>query len=91
MSEEQNVANTARSLRGRVISDKMMKACVVAVERRVQHPIYGKVLTKTTKFHVADPNNEAHEGDLVEIVEGRPVSKTISWRLSKVVEKASRA
>ncbi len=91
MSEEQNVANTARSLRGRVVSDKMMKACVVAVERRVQHPIYGKVLTKTTKFHVADPNNEAHEGDLVEIVEGRPVSKTISWRLSKVVEKASRA
>lgn len=91
MSEEQNVANTARSLRGRVVSDKMMKACVVAVERRVQHPIYGKVMTKTTKFHVADPNNEAHEGDLVEIVEGRPVSKTISWRLSKVVEKASRA
>jgi small subunit ribosomal protein S17 len=88
MSEEQNAAKSARSLRGRVVSDKMMKACVVAVERRVKHPVYGKIMTKTTKFHVADPNNDAHEGDIVEIVEGRPVSKTISWRLSKVIEKA---
>lgn len=88
MSEEQNAVKASRSLRGRVVSDKMQKACVVAVERRVQHPVYGKTMTRTTKFHVADPENVAKVGDLVEICEGRPVSKTISWRLSKVVEKA---
>ncbi|MDY6322681.1 MAG: 30S ribosomal protein S17 [Succinivibrio sp.] len=90
MTEEQKTVKSARSLRGRVVSDKMMKACVVAVERRVKHPVYGKIITKTTKFHVSDPNNEAHEGDVVEIVEGRPVSKTIAWRLSKIVEKAQK-
>ncbi len=90
MTEEQKTVKSARSLRGRVVSDKMMKACVVAVERRVKHAVYGKIIAKTTKFRVSDPNNEAHEGDVVEIVEGRPVSKTIAWRLSKIVEKAQK-
>ncbi len=87
MSSE-NTEKTARSLRGRVVSDKMQKACVVAVERRVTHPVYGKILTRTTKFHVSDPENQARVGDLVEISECRPVSKTIAWKLNAVVEKS---
>ena len=64
------------------------KACVVAVERRVKHPIYGKILKRTTKFHVQDVNNEARTGDFVEIRECRPVAKTIAWTLVSVIEKA---
>lgn len=86
MSENTN--KVARTLRGRVVSDKMQKACVVAVERRVKHPIYGKILKRTTKFHVQDVNNDARKGDFVEIKECRPVSKTISWTLVSVIEKA---
>lgn len=85
MSDTQKVA---RTLRGRVVSDKMQKACVVAVERRVKHPIYGKIVKRTTKFHVQDVNNDAHKGDLVEIRECRPVAKTIAWTLVGVIEKA---
>ncbi len=88
MSDIQNAEKVARSLRGRVVSDKMQKACVVAVERRITHPVYGKIITRTTKFHVADPENAAKTGDIVEICECRPVSKTIAWKLSKVVEPA---
>ncbi len=78
----------ARTLRGRVVSDKMQKACVVAIERRVKHPIYGKIIKRTTKLHVQDRENAAREGDIVEIRECRPVSKTISWTLVQVVERA---
>ena len=81
----------ARSLRGRVVSDKMQKACVVAVERRVAHPVYGKILTRTTKFHVSDVENMAHVGDLVEICECRPVAKTISRKLVIVIENSVQA
>ncbi|MCI6938501.1 30S ribosomal protein S17 [Succinivibrio sp.] len=81
-------AKVARTLRGRVVSDKMQKACVVAVERRVAHPVYGKIVTRTTKFHVADAENTAHVGDIVEICECRPVSKTIAWKLVSVIEKS---
>ncbi len=88
MSETQNTPKVARTLRGRVVSDKMQKACVVAVERRVKHPIYGKILKRTTKFHVQDINNEARKGDFVEIRECRPVAKTIAWTLVSVIEKA---
>lgn len=84
-------AKSARTLRGRVVSDKMQKACVVAIERRVKHPIYGKIVKRTTKLHVQDVNNEAKMGDLVEIKECRPVAKTISWTLVRVVEKAKLA
>ena len=88
MSDTQNTQKVARTLRGRVVSDKMQKACVVAVERRVKHPIYGKILKRTTKFHVQDVNNEARTGDFVEIRECRPVAKTIAWTLVSVIEKA---
>lgn len=88
MSDTQNTSKVARTLRGRVVSDKMQKACVVAVERRVKHPIYGKILKRTTKFHVQDVNNEARTGDFVEIRECRPVAKTIAWTLVSVIERA---
>ena len=71
---------------GRVVSDKMDKAIVVAIERKVKHPIYGKIVKRTTKLHVQDENNVAKEGDIVEIKECRPISKTISWTLVRVVE-----
>lgn len=89
MSDTQN--KVARTLRGRVVSDKMQKACVVAVERRLKHPIYGKILKRTTKYHVQDVENVAKTGDIVEIRECRPVAKTISWTLVQVVEKAQNA
>ncbi|MBO6257763.1 MAG: 30S ribosomal protein S17 [Succinivibrio sp.] len=91
MSEVQNTEKAARSLRGRVVSDKMQKACVVAVDRRVTHPVYGKIVTRTTKFHVADPENVAKTGDVVEICECRPVAKTIAWKLVSVIEKGQKA
>lgn len=90
MTDTQEHSKTARTVRGRVVSDKMQKACVVAVERRVKHPLYGKILKRTTRFHVQDRENAAHTGDLVEIRECRPVSKTISWTLVSVVERAAR-
>lgn len=91
MSDTQNAVKVARSLRGRVVSDKMQKACVVAVERRITHPVYGKIITRTTKFHVADSENIAKTGDLVEICECRPISKTISWKIVKVIEQSPTA
>ncbi len=76
------------TLRAVVVSDKMDKAIVCAVERRVKHPVYGKIIKKTTKLHVQDSNNEAKVGDVVEIKECRPISKTISWTLVSVVSHA---
>ena len=75
-----------RLKQGRVVSDKMDKAIVVAIERKVKHPIYGKIVKRITKLHVQDENNLAKEGDIVEIKECRPISKTISWTLVRVVE-----
>ena len=66
----------------------MDKTVVVAVERKVQHPIYGKFLKKTTKFHAHDEKNECNIGDVVRIMESRPLSKTKRWRLVEIVEKA---
>jgi small subunit ribosomal protein S17 len=81
----------ARNLRktrtGVVSSNKMDKTIVVAVERKVKHPIYGKFLKKTTKFHAHDEKNECSIGDVVEIMETRPLSKTKRWRLVEIVEK----
>lgn len=68
-----------RTLQGRVVSDKMEKSIVVAIERFVKHPIYGKFIKRTTKLHVHDENNECGIGDVVEIRECRPLSKTKSW------------
>ena len=77
-----------RTLTGRVISDKMDKTRTVLVERRVKHPMYKKYIRRSTKYHVHDENNDSHAGDTVLISEGRPVSKTKSWRLHSVVERA---
>ena len=77
-----------RTLQGRVVSDKMEKSIVVAIERIVKHPIYGKFIKRTTKLHVHDENNECGIGYNVEIRECRPLSKTKSRTLVRVVEKA---
>ena len=77
-----------RTLTGRVVSDKMDKTVVVLVERRVKHPLYGKVIRLSNKFHAHDENNAYGIGDVVEISESRPVSKTKSWVVSKLIEKA---
>ena len=77
-----------RSVQGKVVSDKMEKSFVVAIERKVKHPLYGKFIRRTTKLHVHDENNEAKLGYVVEIRECRPLSKTKSWTLVRVVEKA---
>ena len=77
-----------RSVQGKVVSDKMEKSFVVAIERKVKHPLYGKFIRRTTKLHVHDENNEAKLGGVVEIRECRPLSKTKSWTLVRVVEKA---
>ncbi len=74
---------------GSVVSDKMDKSAVVLIERRVKHPIYGKFMKKSTKLHIHDENNECGIGDTVQITECRPISKTKSWKLVKVVEKAN--
>ena len=73
---------------GRVVSDKMDKTVTVLVERRVKHALYGKVVTKSAKYHAHDEANECKEGDLVEIIATRKLSKTKAWRVAKVLEKA---
>ena len=76
-----------RRLTGLVVSDKMQKTIVVRVERTVRHPVYKKVLTRGKNYSAHDANGEAHEGDLVQIVEHLPISKTKRWALEKVVQK----
>mgnify|MGYP003501911393 FL=1 len=73
---------------GRVVSDKMDKTIVVAVETKVRHPLYGKTVNRTTKFKVHDENNEAQINDRVSIMETRPLSKDKRWRLVEIVERA---
>lgn len=73
---------------GVVVSDKMDKTCVVAIKTKVRHPLYGKMVNKTTKFKVHDENNECGYGDTVKIMETRPISKDKRWRLVEIVEKA---
>lgn len=86
MSEAEN---RARSVTGRVVSDKMDKTVTVLIERRVKHPVYGKYLTRSSKIHVHDEKNECHVGDLVTVYETRPVSKTKTWALLKIEERAA--
>ena len=76
-----------RTLTGRVVSDKMDKTITVLIERRVTHPLYGKIVTRSKKYHAHDEKNECHEGDLVTIEECRPISKTKAWRVAKLLEK----
>ncbi len=77
-----------RTLTGRVVSDKMDKTVTVVVERKVTHPLYGKVVRRSKKYHAHDEGNECHEGDLVMIEETRPIAKTKAWRVTKLVEKS---
>lgn len=81
-------AKVVRALIGRVVSDKMDKTVTVLVERKVKHPLYGKIIRRSKKYHAHDENNAFHDGDLVEIEECRPIAKTKAWRVSKLVEKA---
>jgi len=93
---EQTQAGTApatkktiiHTLTGRVVSDKMDKTVTVLVERRVKHPLYGKVVTKSHKYHAHDEKNEFKEGDLVEIEACRKLAKTKAWRVKRLIEKA---
>ncbi|MFC0120039.1 MULTISPECIES: 30S ribosomal protein S17 [Pseudoalteromonas] len=85
------MSDKIRTLQGRVISDKMDKSIVVAIERQVKHPIYGKFIKRTTKLHVHDENNSALAGDLVSIRECAPISKTKSWTLVDVIERPKQA
>lgn len=78
-----------RTLIGRVTSNKMEKSATVLVERKVKHPLYGKFIKRSTKVHIHDAENACGIGDRVMIEECRPISKTISWRLVKVIEQAS--
>ncbi len=80
--------NLRKTKTGRVSSNKMDKTITVAVERKVKHPIYGKFVKKTTRFHAHDEKNECSVGDVVRIMESRPLSKTKRWRLVEIVEKA---
>ena len=80
---------TVRTLTGKVVSDKMDKSIVVLIERQVQHPLYGKLIRRSTKLHAHDENNTAKTGDVVTIKECRPMSKTKSWTLVEVVEAAA--
>ena len=85
--EDNLVRNLRKTRTGLVSSNKMDKTITVAVERKVKHPLYGKFLKKTTKFHAHDEKNECNIGDTVKIMETRPISKLKRWRLVEVVEK----
>jgi small subunit ribosomal protein S17 len=81
-------AKVVRALTGRVVSDKMNKTVTVLIERRVRHPLVGKIVTRSRKYHAHSENNEYKVGDLVMIEETRPISKTKTWKVTKLVEKA---
>ncbi|MEQ6342761.1 MAG: 30S ribosomal protein S17 [Gammaproteobacteria bacterium] len=85
MSEEVKISH---AMSGRVVSNKMNKSITVLIERNVRHPLYQKYIKRSTKLHAHDENNECNEGDLVVIQQCRPLSKTKSWRLVKVIERA---
>ena len=80
--------NVVRTRVGRVVSNKMNKSITVLVERRVKHPLYGKYIRRSTKLHAHDENNDCNIGDTVSITECRPISKTKTWRLVNVIERA---
>ena len=80
--------SNTRTLQAKVISAKMDKSIVVAIERKVKHPLYGKFMKRTTKLHAHDETNQCSEGDVVLISECRPLSKTKSWTLVEIVSKA---
>lgn len=91
MNDQANVQTKValkRTLIGKVVSDKMNKTVTVVVERHVKHPLYGKIIVRTNKYHAHDEANQAKAGDTVEIQEGRPISKTKAWTVTRVVQVA---
>ena len=89
MSPSENKEKAARTVTGKVISNKMDKSIVVLIERRVTHPVYGKIIKRSTKIHAHDANNECQPGDEVTIQETRPISKTKSWSLVSIDGRAT--
>jgi len=87
MTETTKVA-LKRTLVGKVVSDKMDKTVTVLIERHVKHPLYGKIIMRSNKYHAHDENNEVKTGDTVEIQEGRPISKTKAWTVTRVIQAA---
>ncbi len=83
-----SATNLKRTLTGTIVSDKMDKTVTVLIERKVKHPVLGKIISVSKKYHAHNENNEFHQGDVVTIEETRPISKTKSWRVAKLVEKA---
>ena len=81
-------ASRARTLVGRVVSDKMQKTVTVLVERRVRHPVMGKTVTRSKKYHAHVEDGGIAQGDLVEIAECRPISRTKSWKVTRLIEKS---
>lgn len=89
MSEAaQQTQKNTRTLVGRVVSDKRDKTVTVLIERRTKHELYGKIVARSSKYHAHDETNQYSLGDLVEIAEGRPISKTKAWVVTRLIEKA---
>ena len=82
------VTKNTRTLVGKVVSDKRSKTITVLVERRTKHELYGKIVARSNKYHAHDERDEYKMGDVVEIAEGRPISKTKSWTVTRLIEKA---
>jgi len=90
MTEQSKEAGkTQRTVEGRVVSNKMQKTVTVLLERQVQHPLYGKIIRRSTKVHAHDEDGQCKEGDVVRIAECRPLSKTKNWRVVEVVTRAA--
>ena len=85
---DQTKKSLNRTLVGRVVSDKMDKTVTVLIESRTKHPLYGKIIMRSRKCHAHDESNQVKEGDMVEIQEGRPISKTKAWSVTRVVQAA---
>jgi len=88
-AQKDTAVKNKRTLVGRVVSDKRSKTVAVLVETRVKHKLYGKIMTRSAKYHAHDENDEYAMGDLVEIAENRPMSKTKTWVVTRLVEKAT--
>jgi small subunit ribosomal protein S17 len=88
MADETTERGSRKTRVGTVVSSKMDKTAIVAVERKVAHPVYGKQVVRTKKYYAQDDENAAREGDVVKIMETRPLSKTKRWRIVEIVEKA---
>lgn len=91
MSQAQVAMKNTRTLVGKIVSDKRSKTVTVLVERRAAHELYGKIVAKSRKYHAHDETGQYKMGDVVEIAEGRPISKTKSWTVTRLVEKAGLA